>query len=172
VKIFVTTMSLVLLSSMAILFTACGYKQSSKYARAIIGESVSTSVTISPQDPENTVLIKDAVDSAIIEVFHASLTTKNLSESHLDLSIGDPSYSPIQYDSDGYIIAYRATISMNIVRHKKEISKKYVTQGSYDFSVVANAVLTDQERFDAIRFSASKALKSFISHVSAEGARK
>ena len=61
-----------------LIISACGYKPSSKFSRAVLGEKISTSVIISSQDPENTVIIKDAVDSAIIEVFHASLTQKKI----------------------------------------------------------------------------------------------
>jgi hypothetical protein len=69
----------------ASLLTACGYTPSSKFAREVVGEKISTSVVISAQDPENTVIIKDAVDGAILEVFHASLTSRSLSQTHLNL---------------------------------------------------------------------------------------
>ncbi len=162
---------LLFLSAIALAFTSCGYKPSSTYSKVIVGESISTSVNISAHDPENTVIIKDAVDSAIIEVFRASLTTKDFSQTHLDLSIGNPLYTPLQYDNDGFVISYRASIVLNITRHNENVSKKYTARGTYDFSVVANAVITDQERFDAIRYSAAKAIRSFVSQVSAEGAR-
>jgi len=159
--------------SLCILFfiSACGYKPSSKYARNIVGEKVSTSVTISAQDPENTVLVKDAVDSAIIETFHASLVSKDNSDTHLVLSIGSPSYSPIVYDKNGYVTGYRMNIALSIVRHNGEISKNYSVRGNYDFTVAPNAIVTDQQRFDAIKFGAQKAILSFIAQVAAEGAR-
>jgi len=154
------------------LFNACGYKPSAKYSREVVGERISTSVTISAQDPENTVIIKDAVDSAIVEVFHASLTSRNYSDTHLSLSISPPSYTPVQYNNDGYVIAYRTTITLVITRETSGVKKSYSTKGTYDFSVVPNAVITDQERFDAIRFSAAKAISAFVAKVSAEGSRK
>ena len=153
-------------------FISCGYKASSKYSRDVVGEKISTSVVISAQDPENTVLIKDAVDSAIIKIFHASLVDRKDSQTHLSLSIREPSYAPIQYDSNGYIISYRATIILGIIRESKGVKKSYTSSGTYDFVVVPNAVLTDQERFDAIRFGSIKAISSFIAEVSAEGSRK
>jgi hypothetical protein len=153
-------------------FIACGYKPSSKYSRAIVGKKISTSVIISAQDPENTVLIKDAIDAAIIKIFHASLVDKKDAQTHLSLSINEPFYTPIQYDSSGYIISYRATIILGILRETKGVKKSYKTSGTYDFSVVPNAVLTDQERFDAIRFGSVKAIRSFIAEVSAEGSKK
>ena len=155
-----------------LILSGCGYKPSAKYARAVVGEKISTSVIISETDPENSVLIKDAVDQAIIEIFHASLVDKKYADTHLTLSIAEPVYSPLQYNQDGFIIAYRATITLHIVRTTKDIQKNYATTGSYDFSVVPNAVLTDQERFDAIKYSSIKAIASFIARVSAEGSSK
>ena len=77
----------------------------------------------------------------------------------------------MQYDSDGYIVAYRTTINLMIKRYKDGKMKLYKSQGTYDFSIAANAVITDQERFNAIKFSSEKAIKSFVAQVSAEGAR-
>lgn len=170
-KLFPHAKSFILLILIATLFSACGYKPSSKFSRNVVGEKISTSVVISAQDPENTVIIKDAVDRAIIEVFRASLTSRKNSQTHLNLSIGNPSYTPVQYDSDGFVIAYRMSITLNIAKYHNGLTKNYSTRGTYDFAVVANAVVTDQERFDAIKQSAAKAIRSFIAQVSAEGAR-
>jgi hypothetical protein len=151
---------------------ACGYKPSAKFSREVVGERISTDVVISAQDPENTVIIKDAVDAAIVKIFHASLTSRASSQTHLQLSISDPSYSPIQYNSDGYVIAYRTTVILTIVRYHNGLSKSYTAKGTYDFSIHPNAIISDQERFEAIKFSSEKAIKSFLAQVSAEGARE
>jgi len=164
-------LQLLILLTLMIFLSACGYKPSSKYARSVVGEKINTHVTISAQDPQNTVLIKDAVDSAIVEIFHASLTDKAYADTTLNFSLTPPSYSAIQYNTDGYIIAYRATIILKIVRESKNSKKDYTAKGTYDFSVVPNAVITDQERFDAIKFSAIKAISSFVAQISAEGSR-
>jgi hypothetical protein len=37
--------------------------------------------------------------------------------------------------------------------------------------VTPNAVVTDQQRFDAIKLASQKAVKSFIAQVAADGAR-
>lgn len=156
----------------SIFFTACGYKPSAKFSKSVLGEKVSTSVIISAQDPENSVLIKDAVDSAVIKLFHASITDRKHSDSHLNLKISNPVYSPIQYNTDGYVIAYRMSIDIEVTRFSKSKTKIYHTKGTYDFSVQPNAVVTDQERFDAIKFSSQKAIASFIAQLGAEGARE
>jgi len=162
----------ILLLSSIVVFYGCGYKPSAKYARKSIGEKISTSIIISAQDPENTVLIKDSVDSAVISIFHASLVPKEAAHTHLIMSISEPTYAPIQYNADGYVIAYRATIHMKILKQTKDTKKIYNTSGTYDFSIVPNAVLTDQERFIAIKNSSTKAISSFLAKVSAEGSRE
>ena len=160
------------LLAIIISFSACGYKSSAKFGRVTLGEKVSTTVVISFKDPENSVLIKDALDNAILDVFHNSLTEKRYAQSHLKISILDIEYTPIQYDTNGYIIAYRAVTTLKIIREKGDNKKTYITKGIYDFSIVANAVMTDKERFDAINLGSLKAIKSFIAKVSAGGAIK
>ena len=164
--------SLALFVAVVILFSSCGYKPSAQHSRIVVGEKISTSVVISLQDPENTVLIKDALDRAILEVFNASLRVRKESDTHLKISILRMNYKPVQYNRDGYVVAYRTSIKLLIKRESKLTTKEYIGRGTYDFSIVANAVVTDQERFDAIEYSAVKAIKSFVAQVSAEGARR
>lgn len=150
----------------------CGYKPSAKYARKAIGEKISTEVIISLPDPENTVLIKDALDLAIIQVFHASIANKKDASSHLTISLGEVTYFPTQYDADGYIVSYRTTIRLLINKTANITSKNYSAIGTYDFSIAPNSIITDRQRFDAIKFSAIKAIESFVGQVAAEGAIK
>ena len=149
----------------------CGYIPSAKYARSVLGNKISTKVIISASDPANSVIVKDAVDRAIVEVFHASLSSKREADTELTLKISKPSYSPLQYNSNGYIIFYRATITLSIDRDSKGVKKHYKSKGSYDFSVDPNAALTDQQRFDAIKYSSIKAISAFVAQVSAEGSK-
>lgn len=152
-------------------FTSCGYTPSAKFSRVAFGDKISTSVVISAVDPENTVIIKDAVDNAIITVFQASLVSKSQSNTHLVLNMGNPSYYPIVYDQNGFITGYRMVVSLSIKSTTKGKSKTYSVRGSYDFTVAPNAIVTDQQRFEAIGFSTQKAIKAFVAQVSADGAR-
>ena len=169
---FLHMKKIVLLVLVLLLFTSCGYRPSSKFSRLVLGEKISTSVIISKEDPENTVIIKDAVDSAIVETLQASITSRVNSDSHLVFSISTPSYSAVQYDANGYVIAYRMRITLNIVRYHSSKQKSYTATGTHDFTITPNAVVTDQERFDAIKFSAAKAIEAFIAQISSEGARE
>ncbi len=163
---------LLLLSFILLSTVSCGYKPSSKYAREILGNKISTSVVVSQTDPENSVIVKDAVDKSIIEIFHASLVDKRYASTHLEITMSTPVYAPLQYDNNGFIISYRATITLDITRKSKDIIKNYKSVGNYDFSVIPNSVLTEQERFNAIKFSSLKAISAFIAQVSAEGSRR
>jgi len=155
----------------ALFFSACGYKPSAVYAGEVIGEKVSTNIKISSADPENSVIIKDAVDSAIISIFHASISDKSDSDTHLIISLKTPIYTPIEFDSNGFVIAYRMSLSLKIKKIKNGVAKTYISNGSHDFSITPNAIVTDQERFEAIKYSAQKAINSFIAKTSIDGAR-
>lgn len=170
-QFFLNTKAFFLLFLVFIVMSGCGYKSSAKFSREVMGEKISTSVIISSEDPQNTVIIKDAVDRAVIEVFQASLVSKANSQTHLLLKMRTPSYAPIVYDENGYVIGYRMSVLLNIIKHTNGASKSYNTRGFHDFSVAPNAIVTDQDRFEAIGFAAQRAIKSFVAQVSAEGAR-
>ena len=160
-----------LLLAVMIIGAGCGYKPSSHYAKQVMGETVSTEVVISMEDPENTVIIKDAVDSAVIMRFKASLRERNEAQTHLNIRLESVSFSPLQYDLNGYVVAYRTTIRLNITRTTQKRSKRYNVSGIHDFAIEPQAIISDQARFDAIESGALKAIDSFIAMVSAEGTR-
>jgi len=153
-----------------ILFSGCGYQPASHYAKSIVGESVSTEVVISMEDPQNTVIIKDAVDMAVITKFRTSLVPKYTSQTHLKIAIGSVGFTPLRYDTNGYVITYRTSVIMSIERVSGDKKALYTTQGIYDFAIEPNAIITDQARFEAIRQGAQKGIDSFIAQVAAQGA--
>lgn len=152
-----------------LIFSGCGYKSAAYYAKAVMGDKVSTEVTISLEDPQNTVIIKDAVDMAVITKFRSSLTSKDTANTHLKIQLGSVSFSPLRYDSNGYVVAYRTSVGMSITRIRENKSQTYSTTGVYDFEIEANAIISDQARFNAISQSAQKAIDVFIAQVAAQG---
>lgn len=154
------------------LFSGCGYHPSSKEARKVLGETVSTEIIISMEDPENTVVLKDALDEAVIRRFQTNLRSRKDAATHLQINLNSVGFSALQYDSNGYITAYRTTINLAITRVTIDYSKGYSAVGNFDFAMSPNAIITDQQRFDAIANSATKALDSFVAQVAAEGIRK
>lgn len=151
------------------MFTGCGYTSAAHYAQSVVGNSVSTDVVISAEDPQNTVIIKDAVDTAVITKFRTSLTSKSASQTHLKIKIASVGFSPLRYDTNGYITTYRTTVNMHIDRTTQEKVHSYNTSGMYDFDIEPNAIISDQARFNAISASAQKAIDAFIAQIAAEG---
>jgi hypothetical protein len=154
------------------LLAGCGYRPSAHYAKEVMGETVSTQVVISMTDPESTVIIKDAVDEAVIMRFRSSLRDRAHAQTHLQIALRSVTFSPLQYDANGYIVSYRTKIMLEVVRKRGAFTKKYMARGTYDFAIDPNAIISDQQRFEAIKQSSAKALDSFVSQVAAEGSRR
>ena len=151
--------------------SGCGYLPSSKFAREVVGDKVSTQVVISGTDPQNSVLIKDAIDTAVIKSFQTSLTDKDHSKTHLVIMLKNVTYTPLEYDRNGYITGYRTVVYLQITSTHDAVVKQYDVSGNYDFSIEPNAIISDQIRYEAIQNGATKAISSFVAKVSAQGAR-
>jgi hypothetical protein len=156
--------------SAAIFLAGCGYQPASHFAKNVVGDSVSTEVIIRMEDPQNTVIIKDAVDTAVITKFRTALVSKSASQTHLKISISSVTFSPLRYDTNGYVITYRTTVVMGIIRTRDGKSMNYSTRGTYDFEIEPNAIISDQARFEAIRQGAQKGIDAFVAQVAAQGA--
>ena len=65
----------------AVFISGCGYKPSSYYAKRALGEKIYAEAKISRQDPRNSVLIKDAVNEAVVNRFSAKLVSKEEADS-------------------------------------------------------------------------------------------
>lgn len=156
----------------AVFISGCGYKPSSYYAKQALGDKLYAEVTISRQDPRNSVLIKDAVNEAIVGRFGGKLVAKEQADSILYVTTQSISFSPTVYDTYGYVIAYKATVvlAMQYENATKKVEKLTAT-GEYDFSIEANSVISDTNRFEAIRYAASDALDEFVSKIAIKGLR-
>ncbi|MCH9814012.1 MAG: hypothetical protein K0U47_08740 [Epsilonproteobacteria bacterium] len=145
---------------------SCGYKPTSHYTQQVLGEKVYTEVTISLEDPENSVLIKDAVNEAIVNQFHADIVPKDQADSKLYVTLKSVSFVPIQYDKNGYVIAYKTYVGMRTdyidIHNKRRVIN---TNGDFDFPIESNSIISDGKRFEAIRFASEKAFDSLRSKI-------
>ena len=156
----------------AVVISGCGYKPSSYYAKQALGDRLYAEVTISRQDPRNSVLIKDAVNEAIVSRFGGKLVTKEQADSILRVNIQSISFSPTVYDTYGYVIAYKTTVVLAMQYENANKKIEYLTAtGEYDFSIEANSVISDTNRFEAIRYAANDALDEFVSKIAIKGLR-
>ncbi len=154
-----------------VLLSGCGYLPASKQARKVVGDKVFVEVIVSLQDPENAVIIKDATRRAVVTQFHAALVNENQAKTKLLVEISGISFTALQYDANGYIIVYRTTVTLKTKRKTLNEDKLYISKGTFDFNIEANAVITNTQRFDAITKASIKALTAFVAQVGAEGAQ-
>ena len=154
----------------ALLFSSCGYKPTNIYTKKVLGDSIYVDVAISRVDPQNSVLITDAINQAVITKFRSKLVSKERATTKMYVSLNSVSFKPIQYDNNGYVIAYKTLVSLN-TRYIDRSGKQRVisSSGDYDFSIEANSVISDNKRFDAIKFGALKAIDELISKISVRG---
>jgi len=154
----------------ALLFSSCGYKPTNIYTKKVLGDSIYVDVAISGVDPQNSVLITDAINQAVITKFRSKLVSKERATTKMYVSLNSVSFKPIQYDNNGYVIAYKTLVSLN-TRYIDRSGKQRVisSSGDYDFSIEANSVISDNKRFDAIKFGALKAIDELISKISVRG---
>lgn len=155
---------------LSLIVAGCGYKPTAYYAKSVLGERIYAEVTISRKDPQNTVLIKDSVNEAVVSRFGAKIVPKEKAQTLLHVSIGSIAFSPTVYDKYGYVIAYKTIVTLAIT-YTKEGSplERMSTSGEYDFSIEPNSVISDSKRFEAIRYAASDALDEFISKIAIKG---
>lgn len=148
----------------------CGYKPVTYYAKSALGTKIYAEVTISRQDPQNSVFVKDSVNEAIVSRFGGKLVPKEEAESLLHVSIASIAFVPTIYDQYGYVIGYKAYVTLNSTYQKgTEKVKKIQTTGEYDFAIEFNSVVSDTKRLEAIRYAANDALDEFISKIAIKG---
>ncbi len=155
-----------------LLVAGCGYKSSKGYVKNLFGDKVYTEVKIYLRDPQNSVLIKDAVNRAVIEKFGSKLVSnKEDANTKIYATLKELYFIPLEYNSQGYIVYYRTKVIMGFRVQQGLRNRFLTTEGIYDFQVEPNSVITDTLRFIAIKEAANKALDRFISKVSFLGAK-
>ncbi len=148
------------------LFASCGYKPTSIYTKEVLGDKIYAEVEISLEDPENSVLIKDALNEAIISQFRSRIVSKEEADSKFYINLNSVSFVPIQYDTNGYVIAYKAHVGLKTRYIDKENTAHDIhTKGNYDFPIESTSVISDTKRFEAIKFASQKALDAVRSQI-------
>ena len=140
------------------------------YTKSLMGDKIFVEVRTSLQDPENSVLIRDALNEAVISRFRSRIVPRKDADSTLVMSLKKVSFVPIQYDKNGYVIAYKTYVDLlTHYRDKKGRSGDIFSQGDYDFAIESNSVISDTKRFEAIKHASYKAIDGFISKLSVKG---
>ena len=151
------------------LLTACGYKPSSYYSKKIISQKVYTEVEVSLSDPENAVLVKDALNRALYTRLKSQATKKEDADSSIKVSYKSIRFTPLQYNTNGYIVYYQAHITLKFIFKKGKEREERSIVGRYEFPIRPSAIISNDLRFQAIEKGSIKALDEFISYISSKG---
>jgi len=145
-------------SFLLLAFIGCGYKPSTTYTKPILGDTISTSVDIDIKNPTDSIFLKDALNEAVLSVFNAKVSDN--ADSKIKLYIISASVDPLDYDQNGYAILYRAssTIKAEITDINNTITT-YTGSGTYDFSINADSLVSDNLKHNALKESFVKALQ-------------
>lgn len=154
---------------LAFLLGGCGYKSITHYSKKAIGEKVYAKVEMLRSDPENTVLIKDAVNEAIVTKLRGKLVSEEQADTKMFISVSNVALSAIQYDQNGYVILYRTNVTLDTTVVRGSTSRRFTTYGSYDFPIEPNTTVSDSKRFESIKNGAVKAIDMLISQISILG---
>ena len=167
-----TSYFLLLISYFSLLtLSGCGYKPTTTYTQKVLSDKIYTDVEVYLRDPENAVLVKDALNEAIVSRFGASIADKQEATTTLHVKFNNVSFTPIQYDANGYAIYYRAKVSLEIKYQSPTDSGTETVSGFYDFPIQPRAIISDSLRFQAIKKGSGKALDAFVSRVTLRGVK-
>ena len=153
-----------------VFLTGCGYKPSAHYTKNVFDDTVYVDVIVSPAEPENAVYVKDALNRMVITRFGGRIVPRAQAESIITASYNGTSFSPVSYDSNGYITRYRATIRMrfSLARKKGKGFQRTITS-TVEENITASSTLSSALRIEAIRAGMARALDQFLAYAAAEG---
>ncbi len=166
-KLFTIHYSLFIL--LVLLLTSCGYKPSSHFTPKTIGEKVYTEVVVSLSDPENAVLIKDALGRALYSRLKSVATTKEEADSTIRVSYDSIRFTPLQYDKNGYVVYYQSNIRLKFELIRGENREERFIVGRYEFPIRPSAIISNDLRLKAIERGSIRALDQFIAYISSKG---
>jgi len=158
----------ILIFPVFLFLVGCGYKPSSTYTKPILGDTITTKVDIDIKNPTDSIYLKDALNEAVVGVFNAKVDCNG--SSTIKLKVSSTSLSVLDYDKNGYPILYRANASIKAyVTDVNNSLNTYTGNGSYDFSINANSVISDSLRENAIKEAFLKALQEIEFKLAVKG---
>ncbi|BCD68563.1 LPS assembly lipoprotein LptE [Nitratiruptor sp. YY09-18] len=145
--------------------TGCGYKPSSRYLQENIKEKIYIHVNVLLNDPEDALIIKDAVNRALLYRFGNHLVSYDQAQTKINVRVRSLSFAPLERNTYGYVDQYRAKIVLDFDVRDQKGKRRITTDGYYDFAIEPNSIITDTMRFDAIRRASQKAIDKFIAQM-------
>ncbi len=164
-KIIQFLLSLFILS----LVSGCGYRPSSHFAKKVLGNRVYTKVDVSLATPENSVLIKDALNKALRTRLKTIVTRRKDADSMLSVMYENVRFIPLQYNKNGYAVEYQVNLNLKFTFEKDGKVETKRTIGRYEFPILPSAIIAYDVQLKAIEKSSVKALDQFFAYITAKG---
>ncbi|WP_459886405.1 hypothetical protein [Caminibacter profundus] len=152
-----------------IFVVGCGYKPSSVYQDKILGDNIKPIVEIDVESPRETIFLKDAINDAIYTILGKNVCVDNCNTKMI-INANSSSFTPLDYDENGFPILYRSTVVLKVkVIDKNKKTFSYIVDGSYDFKVSTDSVITDQVKLDAFKKASINALNKLFAKITKNG---
>ncbi|MCD4757017.1 MAG: hypothetical protein K8R39_01970 [Arcobacteraceae bacterium] len=159
--------SFVILNYTLFMLSGCGYKPSSYYAKNEISGKVYVDLEMDIENSQNSVLVKDAMNEMVLSRFNAQLTqNKEEADTQVFVRLASVSHSVMASDNEGYAKTYRANVTISVIYQKRDQEKKNLSVSNYyDYNVEANSLVSDQQKQEAVKNAATKALGDLFSKI-------
>ncbi|ADV45539.1 LPS assembly lipoprotein LptE [Nitratifractor salsuginis] len=163
-------LSPLLLTVLLLSFAGCGYKPVAQYGREQIPDPVYVDVRLSGMEPQNGVFLKEEIMRILRTHFQERVVSdKSAAVSRLIVPGYKIDYSPLAYDTHGYVIRYRVTVDIDfILRTPKGELRKHIG-GTEDVNIQPGSLTSATAREYAIRTAIRKAMDNFIAYVTQKG---
>ena len=159
----------------SLIFSGCGYKPSSHYAKKELSGKVFVKLFIDLKDPKNAVLIKDSINQLLIQKLDSKLVyDESLADTIMNIKINSVNMQELLYDRDGYNKLYRALVDIKVDYFRKADQKRnsFIVDGEHNFSIDDGTTITDTKRFEAIKNASDDALNEILSKIAVQSFRK
>jgi len=157
-----------ILSLFIVGLTACGYKPSAHYVRAIFTDLVYVEVLIDKAEPENAPFLKDEMNRIIYTRFKGRVANKDQANSSIRVTYGGSTFTPLAY-VDGYVTRYRANIKVHFDMQTKQGKLNKSIIAIVESDIQASSLTSSTLRTQAIAKGLEKALDEFVAYISAKG---
>ena len=159
----------------SVIFTGCGYKPSSHYAKKELSGKVFVKLFVDLKDPRNAVLIKDSINQLIVQKLESKLVyDESLADTVMNIKINSVKMKELQYDKEGYNKLYRALVNLGVSYVRKADNKRasFTVDGEHNFSIDDGTSITDTKRFEAIKNASDDALNEVLSQIAVQSFKK
>jgi len=159
-----------LLISILLIAAGCAYQPVARYAKEQLPDPIYVDVHLVGVEPQNGVYIKEEVMRILRTHFHEQVVSKrDIAASELTITSYKISYSPLAYDTDGYVIRYHISVDINfhLKSSKGELDKRIT--GSEDVNIQPGSLTSAVARERAIKTAIRKAMDKFIAYIAKKG---